>query len=405
MSKDRRLPTPPNDPVGIVEWVGEHFAGLYEGELDRSSRFVGGQTSADAALAAFGVSGYARQRNEVQPLEARGASQLSPYIRHNLLPLRRVWDSVEGGPSRDVSKFRFELAWQEYARHWYAVHGSATTGGIRYEQFAASSTEAWRQDMECVAVNLDELHSDGWVVNQARMWLASQWAVRHDARWQDGENHFFRHLLDGSRAANRLGWQWTAGLSKQKAYGFSRRQVLNRAPGLCDRCRLKDDCPIGDWPAPPDRMPVQATVATPPNAEAAGPRTPIVRTKPEAVWLTAESMGDGDPASVTNPDLPIVFVFDVPLLNRLQLSAKRIVFMAETLADLEGRRDVEVWLGSPRRVLEGRAVAATFAPVPGFRRLLANVGPLAELHPYPWLRYPDGGSVSSFTAWNRRTDA
>jgi catechol 2,3-dioxygenase-like lactoylglutathione lyase family enzyme len=42
-------------------------------------------------------------------------------------------------------------------------------------------------------------------------------------------------------------------------------------------------------------------------------------------------------------------------------------------------------------------VAKTFAPVPSFARY-TNV---AELHPYPWLRQPDTGSVRSFSAWRR----
>jgi deoxyribodipyrimidine photo-lyase len=36
----------------------------------------------------------------------------------------------------------------------------------------------------------------------------------------------------------------------------------------------------------------------------------------------------------------VVFVFDEPLLDRLRLSSKRLVFLVETLADLAGRRTV-----------------------------------------------------------------
>jgi deoxyribodipyrimidine photo-lyase len=51
-------------------------------------------------------------------------------------------------------------------------------------------------------------------------------------------------------------------------------------------------------------------------------------------------------------------------------------------------------------VLADRAVAATFAPVPGWHRITQRV-PLAEIHPWPWLRRPHGGSVTSFTAWSK----
>ncbi len=96
---------------------------------------------------------------------------------------------------------------------------------------------------------VDELHENGWLVNQTRMWAASQWTVRVGATWRDGEDEMFAHLLDGSRAANRLGWQWTVGTGSGKPYGFSRWQVKKRSPKLCGECSLNSDCPIQDWPS------------------------------------------------------------------------------------------------------------------------------------------------------------
>ena len=93
-----------------------------------------------------------------------------------------------------------------------------------------------------------ELTEDGWIVNQVRMWLSSQWAVRAGRDWREGAQEMYRHLLDGSPAANRLGWQWTVGTGSGKVYGFSRWQVEKRAPELCGRCPLRRACPVQDWP-------------------------------------------------------------------------------------------------------------------------------------------------------------
>ena len=95
-----------------------------------------------------------------------------------------------------------------------------------------------------------------------------------------------------------------------------------------------------------------------------------------------------------------MFVWDEPLLARLRLSGTRLVFLAETLAELASRRHVTQYLGDPRQVLEGRRVAVTFAPVPGFRARAAVVRPVA-VHPYPWLVRPTSGPVTSFSAWRR----
>ncbi len=398
-----RLPAVPPGRAAVEGWVRDHLGHLACDAVGGSPAFAGGQRAADAALAGFDVSGYAARRNEVMPAAARSASRLSPYIRHGLLHLRRVWDHVDDGPDRDVRKYRLELLWQEYARHWYARLGAATRHGTRYRQADPSGGDPWDIAMGCMQVNLDELETDGWVVNQARMWMASQWAVRGGARWREGEDRYFRHLLDGSRAANRLGWQWTAGLSKQKHYGFSRRQVLRRAPGLCDTCRLQADCPIVSWPDGPARVKVEEPPglrADPDPTATAGPEQVAARRPPDAVWVTAESLGDADPALAAHPELPAVFVFDEPLLAKLRLSGKRLVFLAECLADLGERREVEVHLGRPAGVVGEREAAVTFAPVPGFRRLAARLD-LAEVHPWPWLRRPDGRSVASFSQWNR----
>ncbi|MFM8305464.1 MAG: FAD-binding domain-containing protein [Actinomycetota bacterium] len=383
--------------------MSNHLSDLCADRPQRSERFVGTQAAADAALAAFDVTGYARRRNEVWPPERRGASGLSPWIRHGLLTLPRVHAEVVG-PAEDLRKFHDELRWQEYARHLYARLGAATGDPLRHvaTTTATADPRPWDRSMRCIGDNLAELERDGWLVNQTRMWLASQWSVRHGADWRAGEQHFFTHLLDGSRAANRLGWQWTVGTATGRAYGFSQAQVQRRAPGLCAACPHRHDCPIRDWPDDPDLVAVAADprLRHDPDVEGtAGPMRPEHRGTPELVWLTAESLGDDDPALGAHPHLPVVFVLDRPLLGALRLSAKRLVFLVDRLAELGEERPLEVHLGDPATVLAGRPLAATFAPVPGWRRR-ARALDLAVVHPWPWLERPRAGSLTSFSAWS-----
>lgn len=399
------LPPVPRDRQGVLSWVAAHLDGLFRGEA-HASDVVGGQQAADAALAGFDVTGYARRRNEVWPESRRGASRLSPYIRHGLLTLPRVWSHVAGGPEDDVVKYRDELRWQEYARHLYARLGTATRRSLRYSVLEHGDVHdnPWASEAACLSLAWRELTDRGWLPNQERMWLASHWSVRAGLGWRDGEDLFFRHLLDGSRAANRAGWQWTVGALTGKAYGFSRWQVEKRAPGLCATCPMRDACPVEDWPSVEERDPrpvVDARIRRDDQlARTAGPREPELTGVPEAVWITAESLGDEDPAMGAHPALPAVFVFDEPLLARLRLESTRLVFLAEALADLAERRPVEVWRGDPVRVLAGRAVATTFAPVPGWRGRAEVLAPVA-VYPWPWLVAPHAGSLTSFTAWSR----
>ena len=407
----QRLPAPPLHDE-IPAWVKDHLGDLCVPQASAAAgSFRGGQSAADAALQAYNVTGYARRRNNVWPAGTRGSSRLSPYIRHGLLTLREVWDHVAGGPSSDVTKFRDELLWQEYARHLYARVGTASRHSFRFavDERSADTGQApvdnpWSSSARCLDSSWSELVSNGWLTNQTRMWLASQWSVRAGLGWRDGEDLMYRHLVDGSRAANRLGWQWTVGTLTGKAYGFSRWQVEKRAPGLCATCPLERNCPITDWPTTQEREPLPFSdprLRRDDHLEAtAGPATAQQSGTPEAVWMTAESLGDRDPAAAAHPDLPVVFVFDEPLLRRLQLSMNRLVFLAQSVAELSTRRDVELWLGDPVEVLQGRRLTATFAPVPGWKSRAARLDVVA-LHPWPWLERPRAGSISSYTAWSK----
>jgi deoxyribodipyrimidine photo-lyase len=401
-----RLTVP--EPADVDRWVGTHLMELScDDEVQRSARFVGTQEAADAALAGLDISGYARRRNEVMPRSARGATALSPYIRHGLLSLGRVSAAVGAAPSKDRQKFRDELMWQEYARHVYARLGQRTQRSLRFaptvDEPSPSPEEAWDRSMACIDTTLVELERDGWLVNQTRMWLASQWSVRHGLDWRGGEDRFFAQLLDGSRAANRLGWQWTIGAGTGKPYGFSRWQVEKRAPGLCAGCAHRDSCPVENWPAERTPMAVDEDrrLLSDSDVDAtAGPLGQEATGAPDVVWLTAESLGDADPALAAHPELPAAFVFDEPLLRRLRLASKRLVFLTDRLAELATEREVQIHLGDPEVVLAGRKLATTFTPVPKARRLRAALD-VVEVHPWPWLVRPSSGSVQSFSAWRR----
>lgn len=398
------LPVPAFESV--TGWVAQHLGHLVcdPGAEARPAR-RGGQRAADAALAAVDITGYAKRRSQVHPARSRGATVLSPYIRHGLITLAEATSAVRDAPSADRRKFVDELQWQEYTRHLYARVGTRNRAPLRREP--TMGAPRWPHpvddDMACVSAVRDELEQTGWMVNQTRMWLASHWSVRAGHDWSEGEDWMFRHLLDGSRAANRYGWQWSVGSMTSESYGFSRWQVERRAANWCASCPLANACPIEDWPtAPAGEALDDALLRSGPDL--VGPRRAEVTATPDAVWLTAESLGARDPALAAWPTTPAVFVFDEPLLEQLRLSGKRLTFIAETLAELAEDRPVRVLLGDPVLELQGMALASTYAPVPGYQRRAAQLDVVAT-HPYPWTRWPDGGDVRSHSVWSRRSSA
>ncbi len=380
--------------------IERHFGGLFSGDIGASS-IAGGQSAANAALAQLDITGYANTRSQVLPKNRRGATVLSPYIRHNILTLDQVYRAVKHAPYKDREKFRDELFWQEYARHLYARIGTRLFENLRYEANADTPGDGWNPEMLCMAETVAELETDGWVVNQTRMWLASHWTVRNDRGWLAGQERMHRNLLDGSRAANLLGWQWTVGAGTGKPYGFAKWQVDKRAAGLCNRCPLKNKCPIQEFPAEVSlrELSRDAILDTDPDVSATtGPTRVLVNAKASHVLLTIDSLGDDDPALAANSHLPAVFVFNEHALKKLQLRSRRIAFYLQTLGDLNTRRPVAVYLGDPYRFAQDNAVAVTYAPVPSFKKFSR----LAEVHPYPWLRPPHAGTVKSFSSWRKR---
>lgn len=384
----------------VSESIIRNFDGLYCGDVGLSS-IVGGQSAANIALANLDISGYAQKRSEVLPVDRRGATRLSPYIRHNILTLEQVYQSVRSAPFKDREKFRDELFWQEYARHLYARIGVRLFENLRFEVNADAPGDGWNREMLCIDQVVTELETDGWLVNQTRMWLASHWTVRNQTGWKSGQERMHRHLLDGSRAANLLGWQWTVGSGTGKPYGFAKWQVDKRAPGLCTNCSLKSNCPIQEFPeevSPEQLMRDEIFDRDPDVASTTGPRSVVINRQPELVLLTIDSLGDADAALAAHPQLPAVFVFNGPALKKLQLSSQRLGFYLQTLQDLGTRRQVSAYLGDPYQYARDHSVAVTYAPVPSFK----NFANLAEIHPYPWLRLPHSGSVRSFSSWRSK---
>jgi deoxyribodipyrimidine photo-lyase len=385
--------------VDLQSVLDLEFGGLHSGG-GRSS-IPGGQSAANDALASLNISGYAKNRSEVLPVHSRGATVLSPYIRHNLLTLQQVWDHVAKAPFADREKYRDELLWQEYARHLYARIGTRLFSNLRFEQEWDRSGDGWPEGMACVDGVVNELEGDGWLVNQTRMWLASHWTVRNQAGWLYGQERMYRELIDGSRAANLLGWQWTVGSGSGKPYGFARWQVEKRASEFCQGCALKKKCPIQEFPEEESLQaaPFEPLLNSDPDPQSSsGPLLVQENRAPKAVLLTIESLGDNDPALAANPTLPVVFVFNEVALRKLQLSSKRIFFYLETMQDLSKRRDLIVYIGDPVEFAANNDVAVTFAPVPSF----AKFHNLAQVHPYPWLKQPHAHSVRSFSSWRNK---
>ena len=162
---------------------------------------------------------------------------MSPYIRHGLLTLPQVWAAVAAAPAADRTKYRDELLWQEYARHVYARLGSSMGSSLRTAPPVTSTEDPWDPRMACMELTVGDLEQDGWLVNQTRMWLASQWTVRGGRDWREGENRMYAHLLDGSRAATAWAGSGQLARARQSPTASLAGRSRNALRGCATRAR------------------------------------------------------------------------------------------------------------------------------------------------------------------------
>ncbi len=292
-----RLPVPEPGRWPAEAFVLEHLADVIDRRRPRdeplsSATVRGGQLAAENALRRFRLDRYAARGRLAYPVPQRVVSGLSPWIRHGLLTLPRVWDSVAGGPDDDVHAFRRALLRQEYARHLYARLGRrlgdllprpeslADPGGRvgdRAEVRSGDPRSPWDRRRGCVETPLEELADEGWLPAEARRWLVTQ---ADPGDWSRIEDLLHRELLDGSRAGIRLALiEALGGLGSASAASMTRWDVETWAPGLCASCELVYQCPIERRAAGPGAS-IDPPTSDPPTSDpptSDRPRPPIRR--------------------------------------------------------------------------------------------------------------------------------
>ena len=384
-----------------AEIIKKYFSGLYCDDFTYPF-LSGGQSNADNALNQLDINKYTTKRNNVYPANSRGSSYLSPYIRHGLLSLSEVWRAVEKFEYKDRTKFQDELLWQEFSRHLYAIVGKKSKKFLNYKIEKPNSNADNYKNMNCITAIEDELEKTGYMVNQTRMWFASHNSLRVGNDWNKYEDYMFQHLIDGSRFANRLGWHWVMGSQTGKPYGFSKFQVEKRGPQLCNDCELKYNCPIQDWPDTSISGRIDHDFKVD-EQKVFGPKEIKENnsTPPSFVWITGESIGDSDPAMSYYYELPVIFIFDKELLNKLQLSTKRLNFLIDCLKEINSKRELQVYLANPEDYLQNKNFASTFAPVPKYKKITKQNIPTVE---FPALRLaePINFYPTSFSSWRKK---
>ncbi len=319
------------------------------------SPWIGGRSEGLRRLRAFPLSQYAGRRSIVG--DDTGASQLGPWIRHGLVSLPESREHALRKAGKSIpSKFIQELAWREYFQLVRATLGdNALWADIEPSKVAQGDSPLpddirfGTTGLACIDSNIERLRTTGYVVNQARMWLASYVIHHRRVRWQDGAAWFLQHLLDGDPASNNLSWQWVGSTFSHQPYLFSRGNV-ERFSNLCDTCpKARRGCPFSEPKeirlerlqalpmAPPESRRDTFQAQSNPPHDVAMPRARAVdslESPPDLIWVHGDHLAaPANPLLEHFPQTPLVFVLDTTLATGQRISVKRFGFLAESFAE------------------------------------------------------------------------
>ena len=352
-----------------LQYLHEHFPDATGPDLPDA--WAGGRVEALRRLHAVDGLAYERSRNFLDGAVTR----LSPYLRHGCLTLREAFDHVLEKTDGRAQKLLFEFAWRDYWRQVWYQQGDGILSDMEPAK-VVRGTHPVPQDVRdgdtglpCMDAFIDDLRTQGYVHNHARMWFAAWLLHWRKVDWRAAADWYVAELLDGDIASNHLSWQWVASTFSAKPYIFN-KENLARYSGerYCRDCRSV--CPFD---ASYEQLQAQLFSAPAPATATrydSHPPTPV-RLLPDgasAVLFHDEMLS---PAHVLLKTGGLkLFIFD-PGLHRAW-SRKRLQFVADCLVELE---EVEVWQGDLAHVLRHRGVAEVVTqrtPNPDLQALLRD---------------------------------
>jgi deoxyribodipyrimidine photo-lyase len=190
----------------------------------------------DHLLDEIDVVQYGRTRNFLQG----SVTALSPYISRGIISTRMVMERVIGGgynPYRH-EKFLQQLAWRDYFQRVLQSKPDLDHVPIKQPQLSLRNdihvipTAIVHGSTGVVAIDqaIQQLYTDGWMHNHARMYVASLVTNIGGYSWQTGGRWMYYHLLDADIASNYCSWQWISGAFSSKRY-LANQDNINKYSG------------------------------------------------------------------------------------------------------------------------------------------------------------------------------
>lgn len=193
-----------------------------------SSPQLGGQRAAQPLIVQLDLEAYSKDRNFL----SGHVSRLSPYIRHGIVSVAELSDQLaKRYPAPVRARFIQQLAWRDYFHQvdqaqpdqvWLDCEAYKTGfNATEYADLLPEDIATGVTGVRVVDQMIQQLITEGYLHNHARLYLASYIVHWRRVKWQAGAQWFLRHLLDGDIASNNYSWQWVASTFSAKPYIFN----------------------------------------------------------------------------------------------------------------------------------------------------------------------------------------
>lgn len=417
----------------VVRTVRELFPHLAVSDT-AVSETLGGRVAAEAVLARVKPQSYERTRNFL----TGDVTRLSPYLRHGVLTLAEVRDDALGRVSdpQHAGKLINEYAWRDYWQRlyeqmadgvWQDREGYKTGFAANaYREQLPAEIPTGETTLRCIDSFAEELTTTGYLHNHSRMWFAAYVVHWRKTRWQAGARWFLEHLLDGDPASNNLSWQWVASTFASKPYIFNRENLERYTAGTY--CRSCPHAQARTCPFERDYEGLEQTLFPRLQTQGDGhtmpsPPRPFVQpspTKPSPkisgeplLWVHMDALNPTSPMLHAHPDSARVFVWDRQGIIKTAMKLKRLVFVAECLAEMPGPLEVRVGDVAEEVVAAAKAAGAAYVlaqRTPDPRLLAAALAvekhlPLVWYDPPPFVETGRGFDLKRFSRYWQRAQA
>lgn len=337
----------------------------YLAEESQISPVRGGRAAALEILAKVKPLTYRETRNFL----SGDVTRLSPYLRHGVLTLAEVRDTIlqKAEIPEHAGKLVNELAWRDYWQRLYVMLGEAIwedqepyKTGLSADQYAPvlpDEIPSGQTTLACMDSFARDLEQTGYLHNHVRLWFASYIVHWRRVRWQAGARWFLEHLIDGDPASNNLSWQWVASTFSSAPYIFNRENLERFTEGeYCRACphATQGTCPFEQsydalemelFPKMPSFAGLDGPIRPRPYAQASTtPDLQLPGSRP-LKWHHTDSLNPSASWLLPYVDTSSVFVWDTGWLVPNRISLKRVLFLAECLQEMPA--SVELRVGEP----------------------------------------------------------